>query len=98
MAYKVILHEDDAQPYYENQDSKSRKIIRDNLKNLEDDPYPRPGSGLGDMEKIVFKGREAYRLHISRTHTAIYTVNEENGLVVVHEILDIGDAHKKYGY
>lgn len=96
MAYKVILHEDDAQPYYEKQDPKSRKI--DSLKKLEDDPYPRPRSGLGDMEKIVFKSEEAYRIHISRSHTAIYTVDEEKELVLVHELLDIGDAHKKYGY
>jgi len=51
MTYEVILHEKDVQPYYEAQDPKSRKIIRDNLKKLEEDPYPRPGSGAGDTNK-----------------------------------------------
>ncbi|MFP3871252.1 MAG: type II toxin-antitoxin system RelE family toxin [Candidatus Aenigmatarchaeota archaeon] len=98
MTYEVILHEKDAQPYYEDQDPKSRKIIRDNLKKLEEDPYPRPGSGAGDTEKIVYQGKEAYRMHIGRSHTAIYTVDEEKDLVLVHELLDIGDAHKRYGF
>ncbi len=98
MAYQIVLHEDHAQPYFESQDSKSKKIIKDNLKKLEDDPFPRPGSGKGDGEKIVFEGKEAYRMHIGRSHTAIYTIDEEKKLVLVHELLDIGAAHKKYGY
>ncbi|MFO7792743.1 MAG: hypothetical protein R6W73_07175 [Candidatus Saliniplasma sp.] len=98
MEYRVILHEKDAQPYYESQDKKSKNIIKKNLGKLEDDPYPRPDSGLGDTEKIVYQGKEAYRMHIGRSHTAIYTVDEEKKLVLVHELLDIGDAHKNYGY
>ncbi len=98
MGYQVILHEKDSQPYYLSQDKKSKKIIKNNLKKLQEDPYPRPGSGLGDLEKIVFKGKEAYRMHIRRSHTAIYTVDEEQGLVMIHEILGIEEAHKRYGY
>ncbi len=98
MSYEVVLHEKDAQPYYEAQDSKSKDIIKKNLKKLEKDPYPRPGSGSGDTEKIVYEGKEAYRMHIGRSHTAFYTVDEEKELVLVHELLEIGNAHKKYGY
>lgn len=40
---------------------------------------------------------EGYRMHISRTWTALYTVEEDESQVLVHEITDIDDAHKRYG-
>lgn len=98
MPYDVLLDEDHAQRYYESLEGKSRRIVRDNLAKLADDPYPRPGSGPGDTEQVPYKGKEAYRLHIGRSHTAIYTVQEGKNRVLVHELLDIADAHKRYGY
>lgn len=98
MAYEVLLDEDSAQPYYESLDEKSRRIVRDNLRKLREDPYPRPGSGLGDVERVPFQGTTAYRLHIGRSHTAIYTVQEDEGRVLIHVLLDIDTAHKEYGF
>ena len=68
------------------------------LRKLADDPYPRPDSGSGDKEKLVIEGEELYRLHIGRTHTAFYDVLESDGEVRVIEIVDIDEAHKRYGF
>jgi mRNA-degrading endonuclease RelE of RelBE toxin-antitoxin system len=74
---------------------KSRRIIKNTLKGLEENPFP--GSG-GDKEKLVLSGgREIYRLHIARSFTAFYSVDKGNRTVRVHEILTIEQAHKKYG-
>lgn len=98
MSYQVLLDPDQAQPFYAGLDEKSQRIVRENLKALADDPYPRPGAGTGDREKITFEGRDVYRLHIGRTYTAIYDVFETKGEVRVYRILPIDEAHKRYGY
>lgn len=97
MSYEVVIHPDAAE-YLNSLDQKSRRICRNNLLKLEDDPYPRPGSGSGDREKIVFEGEEAYRLHIGRSYTAIYRVFEDEDEVRVYEVMDIDEAHKRYGF
>ena len=79
-------------------DEKSERIVTENLRKLEDDPYPRPGSGSGDKEKLVLDGEELYRLHIGRTHTAFYDVLEDANQVRVVEILPIDEAHNRYGF
>jgi mRNA interferase RelE/StbE len=74
---------------------KSRRIIKSALKCLEENPYP--GSG-GEKDKLFLDGgREIYRIHIARTYTAFYRGDKENRMVKVHDILTIGQAHKKYG-
>lgn len=74
---------------------KSRRIIKSALKGLEENPFP--GSG-GDKEKLGLSGgRDIYRLHIASTFTTFYSVDKDNRVVKVHEILTIEQAHKKYG-
>ena len=74
---------------------KSRRIIRNALQGLGENPFP--GSG-GDKERLVLRGgREIYRLHIARTYTVFYSVENENRIVRVHEILPTEQAHTKYG-
>lgn len=96
MGYQVLLGEQ-PRDFLAGADDKTDRIVRDNLKKLADDPYPRPGAGSGDREKLTVDGREMYRLHISRTFTAFYTINDDSGEVRVREILPIDDAHKRYG-
>lgn len=96
MSYQVLLS-DQAREFLSSLDEKSRRIVSDNLKKLAEDPYPRPSSGRGDREKITWDGREGYRLHISRTYTALYTIHEEQREIRIQEILTIQDAHKRYG-
>ena len=97
MSYNVLLSEA-AEDYYKSLDEKSRRIVRGNLEELEDEPYPRPGAGSGDREQLVVDGEEIYRLHIGRTHTALYDIDEDRGRVLVVELLDIDEAHKRYGF
>ncbi|WP_435065110.1 type II toxin-antitoxin system RelE family toxin [Halobaculum sp. EA56] len=97
MSYEVLLA-DSAREYLASLDEKSTRIVKDNLRKLGDDPHPRPGSGSGDREKLVVDGEEIYRLHIGRTHTAFYDIIEGKQEVRVIEIMDIDEAHKRYGY
>jgi len=62
--------------------TKTERICKENLGYLAESPYP--GRGRGDKEKLPIDGRrERYRLHISRTYTAIYTVLEDENEVRV---------------
>lgn len=97
MSYDILLS-DDARDYIVVLDSKSKRIVKENLRKLEDDPHPRPGSASGDKEKLTVDGEEIYRLHIGRTHTAFYDILEDREEVRVVDITDIDDAHKRYGY
>lgn len=93
--YKILLSKE-ASLFFYYLDKKSRQICKKNLSKLENNPYP--GRGPGDKEKIIVKGEEAYRLHIGRTYTAFYIIDEKQKIVRIVEILSIEQAHKKYGY
>lgn len=97
MSYDVLLA-DAPREYVAALDEKSTRIVKQNLRKLADDPYPRPGSGSGDKERVVVDGQELYRLHVGRTHTAFYTVLEEETEVRVVELLGIDEAHDRYGF
>jgi len=97
MSYNILLAQE-AREYISVLDDKSTRIIKDNLRKLEDDPYPRPESTSGDKEKLTVDGEEIYRLHIGRTHTAFYDILEDEAEVRVIEITDIDEAHKRYGF
>lgn len=97
MVFTVLLGEQPRE-FLEKADEKTERIVRDNLQKLADDPYPRPGTGQGDREKLTVDGREMYRLHIGRTYTAFYTIEDDSSEVRVREILAIDDAHKQYGH
>ena len=95
MAYEVLLAEQPRE-FLATADDKTARIVKDKLRALADDPYPRPGSGVGDREKITVDGRDVIRMHISRSSTAFYTVHENELVVRVREILPIDEAHKRY--
>lgn len=97
MTYSVQLSEQ-AHAYYEQLDEKSQRIVKQNLEQLEQQPYPKPGAGSGDREKIPVDGEEIYRLHIGRTHTALYDIVEDDERVLIVELLSIDDAHERYGF
>ncbi len=94
--YEVLLG-DDAREFLDVADEKTTRICTENLGYLAEDPYP--GRGQGDKEKLPIDGRrDRYRMHISRTYTAIYTVIEDENEVRVLEIVPIDEAHKRYGF
>lgn len=97
MSYNILLG-DDARDYLSALDEKSQRIVKENLRKLQDDPYPRPGAGSGNREKLPVDGEELYRLHIGRTHTAFYQILDDESEVRVIEITDIDDAHSRYGF
>lgn len=96
MSYNILLG-DVARDYLNSLDEKSQRIVKENLKKLAEEPYPKPGASQGDREKLTIEGEELYRLHIGRTHTAFYDILEDEEEVRVIEITDIDDAHKRYG-
>ena len=82
----------DAAAFINTQDKKTRRIIHTHLKSLEDDPFPGKG---GDKELLNTRpGVKIYRIHIGRSFTAMYVIEENN--VLVTEVMTIGQAHKKY--
>lgn len=96
MSYEVVLSPE-SQDYLESVDEKSERIIKDNLGVLKEEPHPRPNrKAKGDVEKVTMNGQEIYRMHISRTHTAFYWINEDEEIVDVTNIVDIDKAHKMY--
>lgn len=97
MSYSILLS-DQAREYWGELDEKSTRIVEDNLEKLQEDPYPRPDSGRGDVKKEVVDGEEIYRLHISRTHTALFVILEDEKEVRVIELLPIDEAHQRYGF
>lgn len=97
MTYNVLLSEQ-AREYYGALDEKSQRIVKENLEVLEDEPYPKPGAGKGDREQLTVDGEEIYRLHIGRTHTALYDILEDEQQVRIVELLPIDEAHDRYGF
>ena len=95
MTFKLILWHELSDELNRLPD-KTRRIIKSALVRLEEEPFP---GNHGDKENLVLRGGVViYRLHISRSYTAFYDIDTEEKLVIVQEILPIGQAHKKYGY
>lgn len=94
--YEILLGEA-ASEFLDIADEKTERICTEKLGYLAANPYP--GRGRGDKEKLPIDGqRDRYRLHISRTYTAIYTVIEADNEVRVLDIVPIDEAHKRYGF
>ena len=93
MTYEVRI-DVDAADFLNSQDEKTQPIIKNNLGKLKDEPYPSPKAQSGDREKVTVKDEEVYRMHISRTYTAFYIVDEEKEQVIVIDNVDIDTAHK----
>ena len=94
--YDVLLGPE-AEEFLQVADEKTTRICKEKLHYLAENPYP--GRGRGDTEKLPIDGnRDRYRLHISRSFTAFYTVLEDESEVRVLEIVPIDDAHDRYGF
>ncbi len=94
MAFRVLVDED-AHAFLNSLDAKSRRIVRDKLETLKENPYP--GSD-GDKEKIhTGKNRTLYRMHVGRSLTVIYVIDQESAIVCITHILPIEKAHRRYG-
>ena len=94
MSYEIVLSNDSID-FLRSLDNKSKSICKKNLRKLS---QPYPGRGIGDKERLVVAGEEVYRLHIGRSYTAFYIIDEKAKIVRVLELLSIKAAHKKYGF
>jgi mRNA-degrading endonuclease RelE of RelBE toxin-antitoxin system len=95
MTYNVFVTYE-IKEFFRYLDSKTSRIIKQNLKKLEQNPYP--GKGTGDKERLPIQGKQRYRMHIGRTWTVFYSIIEKKKQVRISEIIPIDDAHKKYGF
>lgn len=95
MTYEVRIDVDAAE-FLDSQNEKTTSIIKDNLSKLKEEPHPSPEAQSGDREKVTVNSEEIYWMHISRSYTAFYVVNEEDNQVIVTDIVDIDTAHKMY--
>lgn len=82
--------------FLEDSVEKTERIVRDRLRALGEEPYPRPGAEIGERERITVDGRAVIRYHIGRSFTAFYTVHETDEEGRVREIWPIDEAHKRY--
>jgi mRNA interferase RelE/StbE len=81
--------------YLNSLDEKSRRIVRTKLLSLEENPCP---GSPGDKERLTLRDDTVlYRMHIGRTWTVLYRVDEVSRMVKVIEMLTIEQAHKRYG-
>jgi mRNA-degrading endonuclease RelE of RelBE toxin-antitoxin system len=94
--YEVLLGEP-AREFLDVADEKTERICTEKLESLAENPYP--GRGRGDKEKLPIDGRrDRFRLHVSRSYTALYTVLESESEVRFLEIVPIDEAHDRYGF
>jgi mRNA-degrading endonuclease RelE of RelBE toxin-antitoxin system len=97
MSEYTVLLSDEAREFLGVADEKTERVCKEKLGYLGEGPYL--GRGRGDKEKLPIDGRrDRYRMHISRTYTAIYTILEDEKEVRVLEVVPIDDTHKRYGF
>ena len=94
MPFAVVVA-DDVREFLCAFDEKSKRVCKKNLAKLS---QPYPGGGSGDKERLMVDGEEVYHLHIGRTFTAFYIIDERARIVRILELLPIKEAHKKYGF
>jgi len=85
-----------ANRFYHALDEKSQRIVKNHLDRLKSDPLP---GSFGDKEKLILPGGEVtYRMHIGRTFTIFYDIDEDTSTVFINILTTIEEAHKRYGW
>jgi len=90
----TIVIEKRAREFLKKIPIKTRRIIVDKIHGLIQDPFPG-----GNKEKLDYPHPPAvYRLHVSRSFTVFYLIEEEEQLVKIEKNMTIEKAHKRYSY
>jgi mRNA-degrading endonuclease RelE of RelBE toxin-antitoxin system len=85
----TIVIERRAREFVKRLPPKTRRIIVEKILELKEDPFPG-----GNKEKLEYPHPPAvYRLHIGRSFTVFYVIEQEENIV---KILTIEKAHKEY--
>jgi mRNA-degrading endonuclease RelE of RelBE toxin-antitoxin system len=88
----TIVIERRAREFVKRLPPKTRRIIVEKILELKEDPFPG-----GNKEKLECPHPPAvYRLHIGRSFTAFYVIEQEENIVKIEKILAIEKAHKEY--
>lgn len=91
--WKVLISKR-VEKFIENLPEKSQRIVREKLRTLRDDPYPKRG---GSKKKLNLPDYELYRMHIARSYTVFYRIIEGERVVKILDMMTIEQAHKMYG-
>ena len=90
----AIVIERRAQEFLKKLPIKSRRILVEKINELKQDPFPG-----GNKEKLDYPHPPAvYRLHVSRSFTVFYLIEQGEMLVKIEKIMTIEKAHKRYSY
>lgn len=90
-----ILIEEAADEFLSSLTKKSQKIIKEQLKKLKNNPFP---GNSGDKELLdIHVNPPIYRMHIGRSYTAFYQIDNNRNIVKIDLITTIEQAHKLYG-
>ena len=88
----TIVIERRAREFVKRLPPKTRRIIVEKILELKEDPFPG-----GNKEKLEYPHPPAvYRLHIGRSFTVFYVIEQEENIVKIEKILTIEKAHKEY--
>lgn len=87
-----IVIEKKAEKFLKKLPQKARRIIVDKILELRDDPFPG-----GNKEKLEYDHPPVvYRLHVSRSFTVFYIIENDEHLIKIVKITTIEHAHKEY--
>jgi len=88
----TLVIERKAEEFLKKLPGKSRRIAIEKILDLRDDPYPG-----GNKEKLDYPHPPAvYRLHVSRSFTVFYIIEDNEQSVKIEKITTIERAHKEY--
>jgi mRNA-degrading endonuclease RelE of RelBE toxin-antitoxin system len=88
----TIVIERRAREFVKRLPPKTRRIIVEKILELKEDPFPGE-----NKEKPEYPNPPAvYRLHIGRSFTVFYVIEQEENIVKIEKILTIEKAHKEY--
>ncbi len=92
-SWRVLISKK-AKKFLENLPEKNQRIIKEKLKTLSADPYPKRS---GSKKKLNLPDYELYRMHIAKSYTVFYRIVESERVVKILDIMTIEQAHKMYG-
>ncbi|WP_332449743.1 type II toxin-antitoxin system RelE family toxin [Methanoculleus sp.] len=90
----TIVIERRAREFVKGLPPKTRRIIVEKILELKEDPFPG-----GNKAKLEYPHPPAvYRLHIGRSFTVFYVIEDKEKIVKIEKIVTIEKAHKEYSH
>jgi len=80
---RCVISRREALGYVNSLPSKSQRIVKENLRKLEEAPHP--GTGQGEKEKLTHRGETLYRTY------------DKERVVKILKVMTVEKTHKEYG-